>query len=384
MAPLAKYAAAFCSSTLNKGNTIPSTNTRRPHMQCLHPSLSPTRLSAGLEIRDWEGGDGTIIMDLLQSVESGFNPEGPLETDCGSELLIRESYSEDGACMLIAKKKADGNGDDYDKDTSGAGIVGTAALIVGTPVTYLKSGASMSTPVTTGAIRRVCAVGNDNDNGDNNGNKIDDAFILQNLLMQIESRAAEAGVDELVVLAYPATARHRHRPNAALLEQIGYAKLPATLEGVDVEHYGKTVDVYLGDVAGGRKPIVHVNAEEEDSIVVGGRASVSTRANGVLQDVTIAVSFLGAIALTLIGVATFMGFELIPSNDGNRGIGSPLSIQELAILRQEEKLQRTDLDGGREISNQIGGRQWDDLSFEERQEEGALMKIIQGQDVRLK
>jgi len=78
-------------------------------------------------------------------------------------------------------------------------------------------------------------------------------------------------------------------------------------------------------------------------------------------------------------VANVMGFELIPS-DYNGGIGTPLSTQELQFLEQEEQLKRTDID-----SQQTKGiRQWNDLSSEEQREEAALMKIIQGEDVRLK
>ena len=59
-------------------------------------------------------------------------------------------------------------------------------------------------------------------------------------------------------------------------------------------------------------------------------------------------------------------------------------------MERDETLQRTDLDGGRGTTKEemIGGsssvRQWKDLSFEEQQEEGALMTIIQGRNPRLK
>lgn len=319
------------------------------------PILCASRLYAGdifgdggVQIRDWKEGDGRFIMDLLLSVESGrFNPEGPLEVDCGSEESIKESYSEDGGCMLIAET---------DSKLSG-GIVGTAALIVGTPVTYLKSGASLSSPKPTGAIRRVVCSVSDGDDAERL-----ESCILQNLLIRIESRAVDAGVGELIVLAYPATTRQR--PNAALLEKNGYTKLPVNLDGVDVVQYGKMLNGSNGQVT--RK-------NEE--------VTLKSRNNSQLRDATIVASLIGFITLALFSVGTFMGLELMPSSD-NRGIGSPLSVQELAIMRQEEKLQRTDLDGG-QVSYE-GGRQWKDLSFEERQEEGALMKIIQGQNSRIK
>lgn len=313
-----------------------------PRSNYVYPSMCATVLY-GVRIRDWKEGDGKHIMDLLRSVESGFNPEGPLEIDCGSEDSIQESYSEDGACMLVATT-----------DDKSDRIFGTAALIVGTPVTYLRSGASLSSPGTTGAVRRVCAV---DDDAERTGDSV-----LRSLVTNIEDRAAEAGVSELIALAYPDSGTSRRRtPNVALLEGMGYTKLPGNLDGVDVVQYYKLV---------GSRSVVKIDAEESLS-----------RTNGGFQDVTIAAAVLTAIFLALVGVATFMGFELIPSSD-NRGIGSPLSVQELRILRQEEKLQRTDLDGGQTVNE--GGRQWTDLSFEERQEEGALMKIIQGKDARLK
>mmetsp|Transcript_5479 Transcript_5479/g.6403 ORF Transcript_5479/g.6403 Transcript_5479/m.6403 type:complete len:386 (-) Transcript_5479:7-1164(-) len=322
-------------------------NSNNPHLRHVHPSIlctSTTRLCEGVRIRDWKEGDGKYIMDLLLSAESSFNPEGPLEIDCGSEESIKESYSEDGACMLVATTTTDDGKSDR--------IIGTAALIVGTSVTYLKSGASLSSGTITGAIRRVCAVAND-------GIDTEDS-ILQSLILKIESRAAEAGVGDLIALAYPATTYHR--PKVALLEKMGYSKLPENMDGVDVVQYCKSMD---------RDVVVESNTE----------GSLGRSTNGEIQDVAVAASFLTVLFLALIGISSFMGLELIPSSD-NRGIGSPLSVQELELLRQDEKLQRTDLDGGQ--TTNPGGRQWKDLSFEERQEEGALMKIIQGQDARLK
>lgn len=416
MAPFARYATTFCSSTLLNSNNPTSINSRNcPHYFSPTPNRSlklksNTRLNltARIEIRDWDVGDGTYITNLLsqQSIgsSSNFDPEGPLEIDCGSEASIRASYNNnredgDGACMLVAERM-DISDDDIIADdilpgdttatniNTGRRIVGTAALIVGTPITYMKSGSSMSTPAITGAIRRVCAIdagdrnGEENDNGSNGDDDDDGAlFVLRKLLMQIEIRAMEAGVDELIILAYPA-ASPQNRPNAELLEGMGYARLPSELKGVDVEQYGKTLDTNNDNTA----PLLLGNDGVSESSS-GGGANVNNGA--LIQDAAIALSFLGTIAIALFSIANFMGLELIPSNDGNnRGIGSPLSVQELASLKQDEKLQRTDLDGGSQggVSNQMidGGRQWNELTYEERQEEGALMKIIQGQDVRLK
>mmetsp|Transcript_3209 Transcript_3209/g.7135 ORF Transcript_3209/g.7135 Transcript_3209/m.7135 type:complete len:404 (+) Transcript_3209:625-1836(+) len=403
MAPFARYAATFYSSTLLNFNPTSINRPNRPHYFSPHRSLklkSNTKLNnARIEIRDWDVGDGIYIANLLQQSigSSNFDPEGPLEIDCGSEASIRASYNnngeddDDGACMLVAERMdiSDdiANNDILPDDTTNTGrrrIVGTAALIVGTPITYMKSGSSMSTPAITGAIRRVCAVdvgdhnGEDSDNGSNDDNDDDGALsILRKLLMQIEIKATEAGVDELIILAYPASSPQK-RPNGELLEGMGYAKLPSDLNGVEVEQYGKTLD------SNDNSPQQLGN----DGISESSSDGANINNDALIQDAAIALSFLGTIAIALFSIANFMGLELIPSNNGNRGIGSPLSVQELESLKQDEKLQRTDLDGGRPgRSNQKmidGGRQWNDLSYEERQEEGALMKIIQGQDVRLK
>lgn len=165
----------------------------------------------GVSIRDWDQGEGDQIRSLLSSFTTkGFDPEGPLEIDCGSETLLKESYdAQDGGCMLVATT------DDKEKM-----IVGTAALIAGTPVTYLKSGASVSSPDTiTGAVRRVCSASSSNQES-----------ILRALLEEIENRATQAGVSELIVLAYPSS--DVHRPNGKLLEGMGYSELPVDLVGV--------------------------------------------------------------------------------------------------------------------------------------------------------
>lgn len=84
-----------------------------------------------------------------------------------------------------------------------------------------------------------------------------------------------------------------------------------------------------------------------------------------------------------------MGLEVSPvGSSDNRGMGTPLSQEELQQLQYDETLQRTDLDGGGRkeagIGNDASIRAWEDLTDEERREEAALMKIIQGQDVRIR
>mmetsp|Transcript_20283 Transcript_20283/g.30770 ORF Transcript_20283/g.30770 Transcript_20283/m.30770 type:complete len:527 (-) Transcript_20283:30-1610(-) len=386
-----------------------------------------------VQVRDWKKGDGKSIMDLLLSLEStssdsksgglglnnfnNFNPEGPLDIDCSSEDLIQESYSEDGACMLVATTtiQQDGSGSGSYNEKGGSGgnserIVGTAALTVGTPVTYLKSGASMSSPADiTGAIRRVCAV---------------DESILQPLLRSIEIRASEAGVGQLILLAYPNPESERStgagatttaataicRPGTALLKSMGYEELPINLKGVDAVQYGKNL-VHVDQSQ--NQNDANTNAAENSNADANADANANANAvnnsslkqlnnhssNEKILDAAVGASFLAILLAFVLGVGNFMGLELLPSigssgdNNNNRGIGSPLSVQELELLRQDERLQRTDLDGGAGASASTSGgasavddgiRQWKDLSFEERQEEAAMMKIIQGQTTRLK
>jgi hypothetical protein len=74
-----------------------------------------------------------------------------------------------------------------------------------------------------------------------------------------------------------------------------------------------------------------------------------------------------------------MGFEVLPSSaTDNRGVGAPLSVEEVLRLKEDEKLKRSRIDGEQTT------RQWEELGDEERREEAALMKIIQGQDVRIR
>ena len=74
-----------------------------------------------------------------------------------------------------------------------------------------------------------------------------------------------------------------------------------------------------------------------------------------------------------------MGLEVLPSSaTDNRGVGTPLSIEEVLRLKEDEKLKRSNIDGEQTT------RPWEELGDEERREEAALMKIIQGQDVRIR
>lgn len=317
-----------------------------------------------IEIRNWEDGEGKDILNLLQSVgcefnESGFNPEGKLEMDCITEELLRESYPSDDdnpSCMLVAKKQ-------NSEDT----IVGTAGLVVGTPITYFKSGSSISSSKISGAIRRVCC-----DESLLVEENLKKDVILRHLLEAVEKKAFEASVDELIVLAYPeisTTSEEKlttHQPSESLLKAMGYVKL-SVIDSTDVIQYTKLMKLNDLDTS-------------ENDTTLKKTTEKENKINDTILGTALTTGLL-LFAAAVVGVTSFMGLEFIPSDD-NRGIGTPLSIQELQRLREDEKLQRTDLDG--DMANLGNVRKWSDLSNEERQEEAAMMKIIQGQDTRLK
>ena len=177
-------------------------------------------------IREFKVGDAASIERLLSS-SSSFDPEGPLSVDCATDAAIQEWYGSDDGCFLVATPSSYGNDD----------IVGTAGLVVGTTISYQATGASLSTPaICTGAVRRVTG---------------STTAICQQLLEALEIRAAGQGVDELIVLAYPAnptptTAVQElsnttvvQRPTSHLLETLGYQRSASQLRGTDVIQYAK-------------------------------------------------------------------------------------------------------------------------------------------------
>jgi hypothetical protein len=289
-----------------------------------------------IQIREWQEEDVDQIQSLLSdSSATSFDPEGSLTVDCGSSDAIQESYNE--GCFLVATD-----------DNNSSKILGTAALIVGTQVSYLKSGASISTPAVTGAVRRVCTA-----------NTRDNESILRLLLNDIQARAYTLGANELIMLAYPST----RRPNSALVEKLGYRELPTKLPGVDATQYAKK----LGSATESNRA--------NDNIATDS----SEKNNSAITGIAIA-ALLSTFILAAFGfVGNFMGFEVLPSSaTDNRGVGAPLSVEEVLRLKEDEKLKRSNIDGEQTT------RQWEELGDEERREEAALMKIIQGQDVRIR
>lgn len=311
-------------------------------------SSSTPLLLRAVSIRPFQSGDTTAIQRLLKSDSSSFDPEGPLEVDCGTDTAIEESYLEDG-CFLVASSRAD---DSHE-------IVGTAGLVIGTAVSYQSSGASRSTPaVTTGAVRRVCGA---------------TPAICRQLLEAVEAQCTtqppppspdDDGVDELIALAYPDSTTLT-RPTADMLERLGYVRSDSQLRGTDVVPYVKRMAPSFVD-------------EEQEAATIRANPPESAEEfsiDGAVEALVAGVVVLLVVAFT--SVPQFMGIDVFSGAD-NRGLGSPLTVEELNRLRQDERMQRTELDeGGKE-------RQWLDLSPEEQKEELALMKVIQGQDIRVK
>jgi hypothetical protein len=390
------------------------------------------------QIRDWIAGDEEELRTLLQSALrlGEFDPEGPLDIDVGRRQAIQESYNrKDGGCMIVATTTND------DDSYSNRRIIGTAGLILGTQITYLPSGASVSTPQTvTGAIRRVvvsCGTPTTDSTMTRRTtttsttappslptNKEDDEaeVVLRSLLLELEERARQNGATELILLAYPTTtttsgtrsnsssSNRPRRPTASLVQGLGYQPLPVNLKGVEAVQFYKALNTASpNDDNGGDgvtfKDRTFNNNSKRDGVIFKDRtvnndsksAAGDQSAGAEATSTTAALLSTLALfcALVVIGVANLMGFDLSPSMMGssvgvyNRGMGTPLSIQELQRLQRDEVLQRTDLDANNDNNDSASGlpsaaRSWEDLSPEERREEAALIKIIQGQEVRIR
>lgn len=287
-----------------------------------------------MTIRDYQTGDADAIQQLLET--SAFDPEGPLAVDCGSDSAIRESYLAGDGVFLVA----------VDDDGANQVVVGTAGLVIGTAVAYQSSGSSMSTPTITGAVRRV------------SGSTLD---VCEELLVELERRA-EGVVQEFIALAYPAVRDQQERPTAEILRRLGYERSNTQLPGTNVVQFGKRII---------KAPSTELGTAQAKEMQE--KSSTTELVNG-LEEALLAGVLVLFFALAT-ATAQFMGLDVF--SDSNSGLGSPLSSEELNRLRQDERLQRTTLDEADE-------RQWQDLSPEEQREEVALMKIIQGQDIRAK
>lgn len=225
-----------------------------------HRTLSSPRFSLrhhATTIRDYQPGDGPAVERLLRT--DSFDPEGPLQTDCGSDVAIQESYEPDG-CFLVA----------VNEDQQ---LVGTAGLVVGTAVSYSASGSSFSIPITTGAVRRVCGK---------------DVSIVRQLLLELENRAN--GADELIALAYPSSPSVL-RPSTNVLGDLGYERRASQLKGEHVVQYGKKLGTTPQETASsGVEP-----TDGLEEALLGG--------------------FLAFLLVSLIAVANFLGVDMLGTSN---------------------------------------------------------------------
>jgi hypothetical protein len=145
------------------------------------------------------------------------------------------------------------------------------------------------------------------------------------------------------------------------LERLGYERSETQLPRSTVVQYEKRLDVTATKQD---KQELLLYARQQDEI------------NGLAEALTAGVLVILFATFTFAS-AQFMGLDVFSNN--NQDLGIPLSSEELHRLRQDEQLQRTTLDG-----NDEEDRPWQALSAEEQREELALMKLIQGQDIRNK
>lgn len=260
-----------------------SSRTGRPIQEDRTKSHRLRLLEGSVEVRDWRFGEESAIQSLLRqssftsasSSPSFFDPEGPLETDCGSREALLDSYSaswddSDRGCFLVAEFTPgdDDEEEDYDtrissrqtSQTRPPTVVGTAGLILGTKVQYLSSGSSYSTPAkVTGAIRRVCCTSPPSARSSSYLSMLsstaadDQSMILKALLLEVEARARQKGATELILLAYPQhyTTPLMARPTPELVSELGFqpqGQLDVPTRGGDsietIQQYYKVLKYY--------------------------------------------------------------------------------------------------------------------------------------------
>jgi hypothetical protein len=279
-----------------------------------------SRLDAVVSIRDFQTGDAHAIQRLLllDSTSAAaaaasalllFDPEGPLSVDCGSDATIQESYLEDDGCFLVAISNSVDDDDD-DDDKNAAMIVGTAGLVIGTAISYLPSGASLSTPTVTGAVRRVCGKS---------------PAVCQQLLVAIDTRAANKKVEELIALAYPPAEQQIIRPTTNLMESLGYERSESQLPGTDVVQYAKRLDITT--VA---KEQRISNEKEDRDTSVTTTTTMDGRAEALVAGVVV---FLLVAAIS--SVAQFMGLDTVVFSGDSNNHGSRMQKRSFVVNQNQ-------------------------------------------------
>lgn len=347
-------------------------------------NASRTRLWAHdghFEIRDFRLTDSesrNVYCFLLQweqgerkKTRNFFDPEGSLELDVSNKWTLAESYSnDDGGCFLVAVK-GDCSKNDEDEEENDR-IVGTLGMISGTQVLYQTSGASVSKPEITAALRRVCAMGMDNDQvGTHTKLKKNTSAteILEALIRKGEQRALQSGATNLIGMAYPEVSTNENvdgydgsekivKPTIRLFESLGYQVSDQQIPGVTAIQYEKKLSE--------NNLVTKTNTEKQEP---------TSKAVWIIPATIASLLSLGWLVFNL--YSNVFGIEQLWGSTDNGGVGTSLSSQNLEELIRDEKLGRSALDDGIV-------RQWEDLSPEELREEQALMKVIQGQSIRSK
>ena len=366
-----------------------------------------------VKIRDWQssGEEPQRIYDFLLQREKqqqqlttttiSYDPEGCLELDVLNPSLLQESYSKsDGGCFCVAMTMDD----DIDKNDGENDnvILGTLGMIVGTQVTYQSSGSSFSKKEITAAIRRVCASWpayevNEDDTNSQNLTKMSTTTVLEKLIRYGEQRAIQAGATDLIGLAYPdddfldeKSKNFISKPTKRIFESLGYRKSEQQLPDVSTVQYEKKLSEKQVLPPDGSEFVAGRMAENIDS---NATATITPNREGIF------IALATIIASLTLGVLVFnlynnvFGIEQLWGSNDNGGIGTSLTTENLQELIRNEELGRSSL---LDAADNIGGgdivtkgaedmvRNWEDLSPEELREEQALMKIIQGQTIRLK
>jgi hypothetical protein len=284
-----------------------------------------SRLDAVVSIRDFQTGDAHAIQRLLllDSTSAAatsalllFDPEGPLSVDCGSDATIQESYLEDDGCFLVAISNSvvddDDDDDDDNNNKNAAMIVGTAGLVIGTAISYLPSGASLSTPTVTGAVRRVCGKS---------------PAVCQQLLVAVETRAANKKVEELIALAYPPAEQQKMRPTTNLMEALGYERSESQLPGTDVVQYAKRLDI---TTVAKEQEEQRISNEKEDRDTSVTTTTMDGRAEALVAGVLV---FLLVAAIS--SVAQFMGLDTVVFSGDSNNHGSRMQKRSFVVNQNQ-------------------------------------------------
>ena len=357
----------------------PSTSRGRSCRRRARAATSEVRRRAhhrAVEVRPWlrTGDEPRRIYRFLQRERDGrqaaapcFDPEGALDLDVAGARTLAEAYAEDdGGCFWVAVTS-------HDQDADQRALVGTLGIISGTEVSYRSSGSSFAKSDITAAMRRVCAspVGNGQEDVDAAATKI-----LESLIRQGERQARRAGATTLVGLAYPEVATSRDgssgndgrrrdivKPTAKLLASLGYQPSEQQLSRVVTTQFEKKLP---------QMPTNELDNNPEGTTFAQGREWIFPASFAALLSLGLLVFHL---------YRNVFGIEQLWGSADNGGIGTSLSTQNLEELVRDERLGRTGLDGG---TSSAAVREWQDLSDEELREEQALMRVIQGQDIRAK